>query len=72
MIGKFHKFYFRYCDRSSPGPVVSPRGTVGLEMFLHTNSHGVFSGFKGRLVVTLISVYSGALSLVQIRPDNVL
>ena len=40
----------RYCDRSSPGPVVSPRGTVGLEMVLHTNSHGVFSGFKGRWV----------------------
>ena len=40
----------RYCDRSSPGPVVSPRGTVGLEMILHTNSHGVFSGFKGRWV----------------------
>ena len=68
LIGKFHKlnvFCFRYCDRSSPGPVVSPRGTVGLEMFLHTNSHGVFSGFKGRLVVIIISVNSGALSLVQ-------
>jgi len=38
----------RYCDKSSPGPVVSPKGTVGLEMHLHTNSEGVFSGFKGR------------------------
>ena len=39
---------FRYCDKSSPGPVVSPKGTVGLEMHLHTDSEGVFSGFKGR------------------------
>ena len=38
----------RYCDKSSPGPVVSPKGTVGLEMHLHTDSEGVFSGFKGR------------------------
>ena len=35
-------------DKSSPGPVVSPKGTVGLEMHLHTDSEGVFSGFKGR------------------------
>ena len=28
--------------------MVSPKGTVGLEMHLHTNSEGVFSGFKGR------------------------
>ena len=38
----------RYCSTSSPGPVVSPRGTVGLELFLHTNSDAVYSGFKGR------------------------
>ena len=38
----------RYCDKSSPGPVVSPKGTVGLEMHPHTNGEGVFSGFKGR------------------------
>ena len=28
--------------------MVSPKGTVGLEMHLHTNQEGVFSGFKGR------------------------
>ncbi|XP_023327852.1 dorsal-ventral patterning tolloid-like protein 1 isoform X2 [Eurytemora carolleeae] len=38
----------RYCSTSSPGPVVSPRGTVGLELFLHTDHDAVYSGFKGR------------------------
>eukprot|EP00090_Calanus_glacialis_P014380 TRINITY_DN23170_c0_g1_i1.p1 TRINITY_DN23170_c0_g1~~TRINITY_DN23170_c0_g1_i1.p1 ORF type:complete len:870 (-),score=100.53 TRINITY_DN23170_c0_g1_i1:1263-3872(-) len=38
----------RYCDKSSPGPVVSPRGTVGIQLFLHTDNEAVFSGFKGR------------------------
>ena len=28
--------------------MVSPKGTVGLEMHLHTNQERVFSGFKGR------------------------
>ncbi len=38
----------RYCSTSSPGPVVSPRGTVGIELFLHTDKEAVYSGFKGR------------------------
>jgi len=38
----------RYCDKSSPGPVVSPRGTMGLQLFLHTNDKDVYSGFKGK------------------------
>jgi len=38
----------RYCSVSTPGPVMSPRGTLGLELFLHTDSENVYSGFKGR------------------------
>jgi len=38
----------RYCSTSTPGPVVSPRGTRGLELFLHTDKQSVYSGFKGR------------------------
>ena len=36
---------------STPGPVMSPRGTLGLELFLHTDSENVYSGFKGRYVL---------------------
>ena len=39
----------RYCAGSTPGPVVSKRGTaVGLKVTLRTNEEDVYSGFLGR------------------------
>jgi len=47
ITGSERQLLGRYCSTSSPGPVFSPRGTVGLELFLHTDEHSVYSGFKG-------------------------
>ena len=39
----------RYCAGSTPGPVISQRGTaVGLKVTLRTNEEDVYSGFLGR------------------------
>lgn len=38
----------RYCGFSAPGPLVSPRGALGLAVLLHADSEGVASGFKAR------------------------
>ena len=64
--------HLRYCDKSSPGPVVSPKGTVGLEMHLHTNQEGVFSGFKGRyqfmqVIMAMIIDHDSTLMMMMIE-----
>ena len=51
MSDKMRPVLHRYCSVSTPGPVMSPRGTLGLELFLHTDSENVYSGFKGRYVL---------------------
>ncbi|XP_072386256.1 tolloid-like protein 1 isoform X2 [Diabrotica undecimpunctata] len=38
----------RYCQMSAPGPIESPRGATGLKLVLHSDSEGVYSGFKAR------------------------
>lgn len=38
----------RYCGLTAPGPLVSPRGALGLAVLLHADSEGVASGFKAR------------------------
>ncbi|XP_056630783.1 tolloid-like protein 2 [Diorhabda sublineata] len=38
----------RYCQTSAPGPIESPRGATGLKIVLHSDSEGVYSGFKAR------------------------
>ncbi|CAH1099815.1 unnamed protein product [Psylliodes chrysocephalus] len=38
----------RYCHMSAPGPIESPRGASGLKLVLHSDSEGVYSGFKAR------------------------
>uniref|UniRef100_A0A336M6R7 CSON011903 protein n=1 Tax=Culicoides sonorensis TaxID=179676 RepID=A0A336M6R7_CULSO len=40
----------RYCGYTSPGPIESPRNSVGLKVLLHTDSENVASGFKARYV----------------------
>ncbi|XP_067618415.1 uncharacterized protein [Eurosta solidaginis] len=42
------RFLGRYCGLTSPGPVESPRGAVGLRITLHTDQENVASGFKAR------------------------
>ena len=43
------EFVGRYCDKSTPGPVVSKRGkVVGLKVTLRTNDEDVYSGIFGR------------------------
>ena len=39
----------RYCSQSAPGPVVSlSEVSVGLKVFLRTDSKDVYSGFLGK------------------------
>ncbi|KAJ8981546.1 hypothetical protein NQ317_009805 [Molorchus minor] len=38
----------RYCHMSAPGPIESNRGAMGLKVILHSDSDGVYSGFKAR------------------------
>ncbi|XP_074039057.1 cubilin isoform X2 [Leptinotarsa decemlineata] len=38
----------RYCHMSAPGPIESNRGATGLKLVLHSDSDGVYSGFKAR------------------------
>lgn len=38
----------RYCHMTAPGPIESNRGAMGLKVILHSDSEGVFSGFKAR------------------------
>lgn len=38
----------RYCGATSPGPIESSLGAVGLRIFLRTDAEGVYSGFKAR------------------------
>ncbi|KAI8420676.1 hypothetical protein MSG28_007909 [Choristoneura fumiferana] len=40
----------RWCGLATPGPLQSPRGTLGLRIALHTDSDHVASGFKARYV----------------------
>ena len=61
----------RYCSTSSPGPVVSPRGTVGIELFLHTDKEAVYSGFKGRYVVFVPSIQVGQVEHFHPRSQRV-
>ncbi|XP_045469321.1 cubilin isoform X2 [Harmonia axyridis] len=42
------KMVGRYCSTSAPGPIESNRGAIGLKIVLHTDSEGVYSGFKAR------------------------
>lgn len=42
------KLVGRYCNTSAPGPIESNRGALGLKIILHTDSEGVYSGFKAR------------------------
>ncbi|XP_050436829.1 cubilin-like [Adelges cooleyi] len=42
------KIVGRYCGMTAPGPLESNRGALGLKVLLHTNSQGVYSGFKAR------------------------
>lgn len=40
----------RYCGLSAPGPVESPRGALGIRIFLHTDDENVASGFRARYI----------------------
>lgn len=40
----------RYCGLTAPGPVESPRGALGIRIFLHTDQDNVASGFKARYI----------------------
>ncbi|XP_024938391.1 bone morphogenetic protein 1 isoform X2 [Cephus cinctus] len=42
------KLIGRYCGMTSPGPVESNLGALGLKVILHTDSELVYSGFKAR------------------------
>ncbi|XP_055680317.1 cubilin isoform X3 [Lutzomyia longipalpis] len=44
------RFLGRYCSLTAPGPVESPRGAVGIRVFLHTDQENVASGFKARYI----------------------
>lgn len=35
----------RYCDRATPGPIVSGVGVSTMKVVLHTDAEGVASGF---------------------------
>lgn len=38
----------RYCQVSAPGPIESDVDAMGLKLVLHSDSEGVYSGFKAR------------------------
>lgn len=42
------KLIGRYCGMTTPGPMESNRGAVGVRVLLHTDALGVYSGFKAR------------------------
>ncbi|XP_050425565.1 cubilin-like isoform X2 [Adelges cooleyi] len=42
------QFMGRYCGRTTPGPLESDLGAVGLKVLMHTDSKGVYTGFKAR------------------------
>ncbi|KAI5755333.1 hypothetical protein M8J77_016053 [Diaphorina citri] len=42
------KLIGRYCGMTTPGPMESNRGAVGVRILLHTDAMGVYSGFKAR------------------------
>ncbi|XP_076544897.1 cubilin isoform X2 [Osmia lignaria lignaria] len=42
------KLIGRYCGNTSPGPVESNLGALGLKVILHSDSELVYSGFKAR------------------------
>ena len=51
---------------------MSPKGTVGLEMHLHTNQEGVFSGFKGRyqfmqVIMAMVIDHDSTLMMMMIE-----
>uniref|UniRef100_A0A8D8LJ60 Cubilin n=3 Tax=Cacopsylla melanoneura TaxID=428564 RepID=A0A8D8LJ60_9HEMI len=42
------KLIGRYCGMTTPGPMESNRGAIGVRILLHTDALGVYSGFKAR------------------------
>lgn len=52
----------RYCGYTSPGPIESVRGAVGIKLLFRSNEKDVFSGFKARYSFEMAkSIFGGKI-----------